>query len=159
MRRPIRVLLPLVAFLPVLVVVLHHAEVLHDVFSITAAGWALLPAISGANLVKSFVGQPYAGLTGLLLVVAWSSFIAYAFHKVALVITDTAFDWVSFRWGFVIGFLPGILLGWRLWINLAPQFTLVTCCLGGGSLGGALLGLFMGTAWIKSREHVHRDRC
>lgn len=155
MRRTIRGVVPLLAFSPACVLLLHSMGVGWGPFITRATVLALLPATSFSYLVESYFGKQLGGVAFLIAGVAWSCFIAYGFHKVARIVTDVDFDWTDCGIGFVVGFIPGMLLGWRYFgIRFYKIESLLTWSLVGGCLGGAGLGIFMGALWTKSRIHV-----
>jgi hypothetical protein len=113
---------------------------------------AIFPAVKYSARVKYSGGSGSAVMVaGVLVALAWSSFIAYALHRAARLVTADDFSWSGFWGGVVFGFLPGALVGCRVWIWIYQFASLTTCLVLGGLVGGFTLGVYMGSCWSKAR--------
>jgi len=151
LRRTGKVALPALAFLPAMIVALRSAGILGDSFLVRASTAALRPAFSVASLLSTVGGASLAVAIGILVGLLWCSLLAYILYKVALVVTAEDFEWYGFWSGMAIGFVPGALFGWRSWIRNYNSISLLASLIAWGIIGGAALGLYMGSYWSKTR--------
>jgi hypothetical protein len=154
LRRIGRIAIPSLAFLPIVLVAMRLAGLIQNSFIFKLCAAALFPASFVAVVARYFLqNDRLAMAAGAVTAIAWSAFIAYLFHKLALLITAEDFSWSSFWVGLLLGSLPGALAGWRVWIRSYQQVSLPACSAGGALIGGIALGVYMGSRWSKALYH------
>ena len=108
------------------------------------------PALSLLRLIQTFNVSPSVEiLSGLLLMLLWSSFVAWFFWRAVGTLQGEdepddqrgKFDWVGFQVRFVIGFVIGCLVGWRFVKSSTSMKTLLIASVVTGLIGGIILGL------------------
>jgi hypothetical protein len=109
-----------------------------------------LPALSLWVILQGYHVSPAVEfLSGLALLLAWSSLVAWLFWRIVGTFQgeDEAedqhgrFDWVGFRVRFAIGFVVGLLSGWRFVKYTTSMQTLLIASIVGGFIGGMAFGL------------------
>lgn len=144
--------LPLLAFLPALPVALNVSGVIQDSAVVKVANIFYLPVYSSAALAETFGNNLVTVLTAIIGWFAWTIFIAWALKQAADVVASPQFDWLSFRDGFVVGGVVGILFGWYAWVRIFwKTLNLSTCVILGAIFTGVALGISFGSKWFKYR--------
>lgn len=139
------------AYVPMLVLLFAKAPGV-PVSQAVVTGCALFnfPALSLLALIKTYhVSQSVEMWCGLLLMLLWSSFVAWLFWRAVGTLQgdDEAddqrgkYDWAGFQVRFVIGFVVGSLVGWRFVRDSTSIKTLLIASLVTGVIGGILFGL------------------
>jgi len=117
---------------------------------VTACGIFNFPALSLQRLIQtSQVRHSVEILSALLLLLAWSSLVAWFFWKVVGTFQGDdepgarrgQYDWTGFQVRFVIGFVIGSLVGWRFVKYSTSMKTLLIASVVTGCFGGLLFGL------------------
>jgi hypothetical protein len=139
------------AYVPMLVLLL--AKVLGvPVSQAAVTGCAIFnfPAFSLLALIQSYhVSHSVMALSAIVLMFAWSSFIAWFFWRAVGTFQGDdepvdqrgRYDWVGFRVRFFIGFLVGFLVGWRFVSSSTSMKTLFIASIVTGIVGGLIYGL------------------
>src|SRR5688500_15268845 len=96
------------------------------------------PALSLLRLIQTYHVSPSVEiLSALLLMLSWSSFVAWFFWRAVGTFQGDdepddqrgKFDWVGFQVRFVIGFVVGSLVGWRFVRSSTSMKTLLIASL------------------------------
>ena len=142
--------MPSLAFLPAGILAVHLALGIDESALLKPAIFYHAPGFGLGALAKSFWGTQAGSVMSIVGGLAWATLIAYVLNEVARLITADDFSWPDFLVGFIIGTIPGALLGWRLiWIRFYKFINLPTSLIVGGAIGGVLLGIYMGACWSR----------
>lgn len=108
------------------------------------------PALSVLRLVQTYhVSQTVESLSAIVLLVLWSSFVAWFFWRVAGTFQGDdepdcqrgQYDWAAFRIRFIIGFVIGSLVGWRFVRYTTSMKTFLIASVVTGCIGGFIFGI------------------
>jgi hypothetical protein len=139
------------AYLPMLVL-LFAKQLGFSVSQAVITGCAIFnfPALSLLKLIQTYhVSHTVDVLSGIVLMLIWSSFIAWFFWRAVGTLQGDdepddrrgQYDWVGFRLRFVIGFVIGSLIGWRFVRYTTSMKTLLVASIVTGIIGGLIYGL------------------
>jgi hypothetical protein len=150
-RTAAQLTIPSIAYVPLLVVAWHFIGLPIDDHWVRLATLALFPAVEVASLGSFYAGQSYSEISAAAAAIAWSSIIAYLLYRIAHLLIAPDFDWRSFWGGMFIGFIPGAVLGWWIWVDVYELMDLPNTVIIAGLLFGTALGIRMGSCWSKAR--------
>jgi hypothetical protein len=120
------------------------------------------PALLILALLKTYhVGKPFEVLSLVVLLLLWSSFIAWFFWKIAEEFLGEGepefetnpekakFDWVGFQVRFVLGFIIGFLIGWRFVRYSTSKTMILISMIVSGLIVGLAYGLYRPNFWSR----------
>jgi hypothetical protein len=139
------------AYLPMFFILLSQAlDLSVDKGVLTGCVIFNFPAMSLLRIIQGYhLGHAVELLSGLLLMLSWSSLIAWMLWKIVGTFQGEdepkeqrgQYDWVGFQVRFVIGFIVGALCGWRFVENTTSMQALLIVSIITGCLGGLIYGL------------------
>lgn len=145
------------AFVPILVFLavtwLQHAGVLTEATARPVLVGCIIcefPAFSILALMQSFNTEwPVLATWALVLMLMWSSFLAWFFQRLARMFlgeeeppaSQGKYDWSGFQVRFAVGFVLGFFFGWRFVRHTTSLLTLFIACVLTGFVGGCLYGI------------------
>jgi hypothetical protein len=156
-RRLIKIGAASLAYIPMVVLIFTVILVHYEIFSESGAKPVLIgcgifnfPAFSILALIETYhVGLPVLVSSAIVLMLFWSSFLAWLFWKIAGTFqgedeppaANGKYDWDGFQVRFFLGFIIGFLCGWRFVKYTTSMKTLLIASVVSGLIGGLVYGL------------------